>query len=81
MKSTHPQHSPYLDELAESHALHVDLSLIDPDAEIVSLDEVIAIYGTDWSSHPEFQPGFDPDDWEFDGLHWTRIGEEAGSHG
>jgi len=73
MKTGILKHPPYLDELANGHALHVDPSLIDPDAEIVSLDEIISIYGTDWNDHPEFQAGFDPDEWEFDGLHWTRI--------
>ena len=73
MIPNHPQHPPYLDELAKGHEPHVDASLIDPEAELVSLDEIIATYGTEWSSHPEFQSGFDPDEWEFDGFHWIRM--------
>ena len=46
MIPNHPQHPPYLDELAKGHEPHVDASLIDPEAELVSLDEIIATYGT-----------------------------------
>ena len=81
MIPNHPQHPPYLDELAKGHEPHVDPSLIDPEAEIVSLDEIIATYGTDWGSHPEFQPGFDPNEWEFDGFHWIRAKKGVASHG